>query len=197
MFGATLSELIHSEDRDDIGYPLVLERGLQFLESRITVVGLFRVPGHSTDITRLRKLVQDDINFKFSPTDDPFSVGSLVKLYLREMAEPLFPFNCYDSLLALHGVAQAEFLEEMGMVLQTLPDHHKKTLLYLSDFMVRVFAHTATNKMTPRAIAIVIGPNLLRPAVETMDSALDIPKVNGIVAKYFENYPALRPLLDE
>ncbi|KAH3756437.1 hypothetical protein Pelo_11779 [Pelomyxa schiedti] len=194
VFGSTLSELVHSEDRDEIGYPLIIERGLQYLESRISVVGLFRIPGPTADIARLRKLVQDDINFTFSDEEDPFSVGSLVKMYLREMAEPLFPFEYYERILALQCVDKQHFMEEMAVILQELPVNNQKTLIYLSDFMEILFAHSSTNRMTAYNTAIVVGPNLLRPAVETMDTALEMPKVNAVVAKYFENYKTLRPL---
>lgn len=46
-----------------------------------------------------------------------------------------------------------------------------------------VSTHSEVNKMTPSNIAIVFGPTLLRPKVETIETSLSSPLVNHAIER--------------
>ena len=52
--------------------------------------------------------------------------------------------------------------------------------------VTEVCTHSAVNKMTPSNLAIVFGPTLMRPEVETMDTTLNSPLVNHGIERIIE-----------
>ncbi|KAH3764490.1 hypothetical protein Pelo_3596 [Pelomyxa schiedti] len=193
VFGCLLDECLQSEERMEIGVPLVVERGLLQLELDLDIVGIFRIPGQTNAVSKLKKMVQDDINFKFKPDDDPFTVGSLVKMYFREMTDPLMPFSMYEKFLELNTITEkSAFFAAAVPLLNSLPPSNKKLLKYVSEFVMRLISHSAANKMDAKNASICLAPNFLRPQVETMESALMMPKVNLVITKFFEWYPELK-----
>ncbi len=68
-------------------------------------VGIFRLPGQASRIQALKELYDSGSQDDFSSTEDVHTVASLLKLYLRELPQPIVPFVLYDSYkLALEGV---------------------------------------------------------------------------------------------
>jgi RhoGAP domain len=112
--------------------------------------------------------------------------SSLLKQFIRELPDPLMNFALYndwiqvqkDYLLSKDGEQQ---LKSIRRLLRKLPMPNYYTLKSLILFLAEVAQHGATNMMSARNIAIVFGPNLLRPEVETMESTLSQPVVNDVV----------------
>ena len=62
-----------------------------------------------------------------------------------------------------------------------LPPGNKETLEYLAHHLARVGANGENNKMLPTNLAIVFGPTLLRPEVETMSSIMNMGAQSNLV----------------
>lgn len=60
-------------------------------------MGIFRLPGQASRILFLKELYDSGSQEDFSDTEDVHTVASLLKLYLRELPEPVVPYLFYDS----------------------------------------------------------------------------------------------------
>ncbi len=68
-------------------------------------VGIFRLPGQASQIQCLKDLYDSGSQQDFTGPEDVHTVASLLKLYLRELPEPVVPFIYYDSYKqALEGM---------------------------------------------------------------------------------------------
>merc|ERR1739848_276587 len=100
-------------------------------------------------------------------------VAGLLKLFLRDLPEPLMTYELYQPLLA--NRADVDKIREL---LHELPKENFALLQALMRFLGHVVQHEDVNHMSTSNIAIVIGPNLLRPAEATMMSSLaDTPNI--------------------
>ena len=67
-------------------------------------MGIFRLPGQASRIHVLKELYDSGSQEDFSVSEDVHTVASLLKLYLRELPQPVVPFLLYDSFKqALEG----------------------------------------------------------------------------------------------
>jgi hypothetical protein len=60
--------------------------------------GIFRVPANSNDVEECKDKIDDGEKIDLSLLDS-HTVGGLLKLYLKELPEPLFTFNKFDEFL--------------------------------------------------------------------------------------------------
>jgi hypothetical protein len=93
-------------------------------------------------------------------------VASLLKLYLRELPEPLVPFVCYghfQSAVKKLAVGMETVIEELRRALLQLPKVNVNVMKYLLKFLHEVQECSEDNKMTALNLATIFGPNFLRP----------------------------------
>ena len=60
-------------------------------------VGIFRLPGQARRIRTLKEQYDAGSQEEFPPNEDVHTVASLMKLYLKELPEPVVPFALYTS----------------------------------------------------------------------------------------------------
>ena len=58
--------------------------------------GLFRLSGATQVINQLKEKIDTNREVKFTPDMDPHVISGLIKLYLREMPEPLLTFQLFE-----------------------------------------------------------------------------------------------------
>jgi Rho GTPase-activating protein 39 len=95
VFGVTIDEVMELQAKKypDYELPVVV---VKLLESVINLNGLksegiFRVPGDTEQVYALRTQL-DNGNYEVGPEiNDPNTPASLVKLWMRELSEPLVP----------------------------------------------------------------------------------------------------------
>ncbi|XP_039634947.1 rho GTPase-activating protein 24 isoform X5 [Perca fluviatilis] len=109
------------------------------------------------------------IGLSGSSNTDVHTVASLLKLYLRELPEPVVPFQKYDDFLACAKLLSKD--DEMGMkelrkLVENLPPVNYNLLKYICRFLDEVQSYSGVNKMSVQNLATVFGPNILRPKVE-------------------------------
>lgn len=93
---------------DTHGVPLVIEMALQHLRARdMRTEGLFRLSGAASAVQALKDAFDRDgaVDGKAAMDAclDGHAVAGLVKLFLREMPEPLLTFELYDAWIAAQG----------------------------------------------------------------------------------------------
>ncbi|CAO3592714.1 unnamed protein product [Absidia cylindrospora] len=80
---------------EDDPIPAVLRRCINYLdEFGIHEVGIYRIPGSTTTVNKLRSTFNfgDDCDM-FATRPDPNAAATLLKMYLRELPEPLIPYE--------------------------------------------------------------------------------------------------------
>eukprot|EP00039_Didymoeca_costata_P019790 m.338951 g.338951 ORF g.338951 m.338951 type:complete len:500 (+) comp18607_c0_seq1:92-1591(+) len=125
--------------------------------------GIFRLAGSQSKIRNLRAAINNN-TADFTSIEgyeyDIHAVAALIKLYFRELPEPLLCSKYYDEWInAAFMEDNDERLQEMKRLLELLPPGNQKTMNYISKFMANVAKHD--NKMETKNLGIVIGPNLL------------------------------------
>lgn len=105
----------------------------------------------------------------FDSTTDVHTVASLLKLYLRELPEPVVPFARYEDFLSCAQLLtkdEGEGTLELAKQVSSLPLVNYNLLRYICKFLDEVQSHSDVNKMSVQNLATVFGPNILRPPIE-------------------------------
>lgn len=161
MFGSSLEEVLAMQKER---YP---DRQLPWVQTRLSeevlglngdqTEGIFRVPGDIDEVNALKLQVDQ---WKV-PTglEDPHIPASLLKLWYRELEEPVIPHEFYEQCVMNYDNPSAA----VNVVLN-LPHINKLVLCYLIRFL-QVFAQASSvtlTKMDISNLAMVMAPNCLR-----------------------------------
>ncbi|KAK7905178.1 hypothetical protein WMY93_017785 [Mugilogobius chulae] len=163
VFGCDLGEHLHNSGHD---VPQVVQSCAEFIEKNGVVDGIYRLSGISSNIQKLRhefdsEQVPDLTRDNFR--QDIHSVGSLCKLYFRELPNPLLTYQLYDRFAeAVSAATDEERLVKIYNVIQQLPPPHYRTLEFLMRHLSRLATFSSVTSMHTKNLAIVWAPNLLR-----------------------------------
>ena len=182
VFNITFTELKSNGQLDSKGIPRVVQELIGQLRKRDArhVEGLFRISGNRTEI--LNTKTEMDYGKSSNYDLDKLSVhtcSGLLKLFIRELAEPLLGFDNYPLLVRLY---RAKDYKAISTVFTSLPTPQLNTFTFLLDFLVEVNGQEATNLMKANNLAIVWAPNLLRMRVEKLlEIQRDTPFTIGVL----------------
>ncbi|XP_055231253.1 breakpoint cluster region protein-like isoform X2 [Gorilla gorilla gorilla] len=148
--------------------PYIVRQCVEEIERRgMEEVGIYRVSGVATDIQALKAAFDvnnKDVSVMMSETDMNAIAGTL-KLYFRELPEPLFTDEFYPNFA--EGIALSDPVAKkscMLNLLSSLQEANLLTFLFLLDHLERVAEKEVVNKMSLHNLATVFGPTLLRPS---------------------------------
>ncbi|XP_068126960.1 rho GTPase-activating protein 31 [Hyperolius riggenbachi] len=162
-FGCDLTEYLETSGQD---VPLVLKSCAEFIERFGVVDGIYRLSGVTSNIQKLRQEFGSDQCPDLSKEvylQDIHCVGSLCKLYFRELPNPLLTYQLYTKFTeAVSCCVEEEQLSRIQNVIQELPPSHYRTLEYLSRHLTHIASFSTTTNMHIRNLALVWAPNLLR-----------------------------------
>jgi len=105
----------------------------------------------------------------------PNIVTGALKLYLRELKDPLIPFDFYDKFLSVVKVGEdvsAKTLNFKELVAQLDPIT-QNSLSCLCKHLKVITTKQDINKMGYENVSIVFGPTVMRPKVEDMNTMMD------------------------
>jgi len=163
VFGCDLSEYLYNSAQE---IPLVLKICSQFIESKGLLDGIYRLSGISSNIHKLRQLFDEDVvpdlYNDVNIISDIHCVSSLLKMFFRELPNPLLTFQLYDSFVNCIRDQNENKLEKIRSLVRSLPPPHYRTLKALILHLNRVSKASSMTGMTPKNLAIVWAPNLLR-----------------------------------
>ncbi|XP_044314941.1 rho GTPase-activating protein 92B [Drosophila rhopaloa] len=171
-FGTSLKEHLTSTNRE-ISYIVelccccLLEHGLE-------EEGLLRVGCASTKLRRMKHALEAQHVKTPLPLDyqDPHVIGSILKLYLRELPEPLLTYGLYKDFIRIaERHSEAERKTEIKAILSKLPKENYANLRYLTRFLAHVQQRSVHNKMSSQNLAIVMSPNMLWPRIDKSSNA--------------------------
>ncbi|XP_069563754.1 active breakpoint cluster region-related protein [Brachyistius frenatus] len=130
--------------------------------------GIYRVSGTSSNINALKTAFNSNLREAVAKlrSAEVNAVSGVLKLYFRELPEPLVPTELFQSLTRALDIQDLNSrLVSMLSLLQSCPDTNRHTFLYLLRHLQRVSEKQDVNKMSLLNLATVFGPSLLRPPV--------------------------------
>uniref|UniRef100_A0A8C0GDT9 Rho GTPase-activating protein 32 n=1 Tax=Chelonoidis abingdonii TaxID=106734 RepID=A0A8C0GDT9_CHEAB len=163
VFGCDLGEHLLNSGHD---VPQVLKSCTEFIEKHGIVDGIYRLSGIASNIQKLRHEFDSeqipDLT-KDVYIQDIHCVGSLCKLYFRELPNPLLTYQLYEKFSdAVSAATDEERLVKIHDVIQQLPPPHYRTLEFLMRHLAHLADYCSITNMHTKNLAIVWAPNLLR-----------------------------------
>ncbi|NWS44960.1 HMHA1 protein, partial [Probosciger aterrimus] len=188
LFGQDFTKA--SESSAD-GIPFIIKKCITEIEKRaLKTKGIYRVNGVKTRVEKLCQAFENGKELVELSQASPHDISNVLKLYLRQLPEPIMPFRMYNELMGLAkeslqgGEAKGRSgkggpeLEDKGAdtdkvvvnlvlklkeLLKDLPRENMATLQCLLQHLRRIVEVEQDNKMTSSNLGIVFGPTLMRP----------------------------------
>ncbi|KAI5993366.1 hypothetical protein EDC04DRAFT_2872677 [Pisolithus marmoratus] len=166
-FGVDLAEQM---TRDQVELPPILEKCCVAIEKYgIRSQGIYRISGMARRVGILRERLDKDMNTvdldSEEWTADINNVTSVLKMWFRELPEPLLTFNLHQVSIENDRLRHIRLHERVN----DLPDSNYATLKYFMGHLHRIAQCEADNSMSIQNLAIVFGPTRLgKSAIETI-----------------------------
>ncbi len=190
IFRNKLSAAVKKQDGSEI--PEVVTKSIEYLDKQsiLKIVGLFRLSGSAPVIKKLSEDIDAGKPVDFAQIADPHTVTGLLKLYFREMEEPLLTWDLYAPLTASCAVTAncvSDKVRYLKQVVEQLPPLNRAVLAVLMRFLAKVAAYAAFNKMPLHNVAVVFASNILRDRDASLLQTVEAsPLVNNCVISLLE-----------
>ncbi|KAB0365645.1 hypothetical protein FD754_009801 [Muntiacus muntjak] len=182
VFGCPLAELC---EREKSPVPRFVQQSIRAVEARgLDIDGLYRISGNLATIQKLRHRVDHDehLDLEDGRWEDVHVITGALKLFFRELPEPLFPFSHFRQFLAAIKLQDpAKRFRCVRDLVRSLPAPNHDTLRALFQHLCRVIEHGERNRMSVQNVAIVFGPTLLRPETEEASMPMTMVFQNQVV----------------
>ncbi|XP_041102913.1 rho GTPase-activating protein 12-like isoform X10 [Polyodon spathula] len=192
VFGCNLTSLCQ---RENSTVPHFVRMCIDHLEKNgLNVDGLYRVSGNLAVIQKLRFAINHDenVDLKDSKWEDTHVITGALKMFFRELPEPLFTHNYFnDFVSAIKSQDYKQRVQSINNLIKQLPKPHQDTMQALFKHLRKVIEHGEENRMNTQSVAIVFGPTLLRPETETGNIAVHMVYQNQIVELILLEYESI------
>uniref|UniRef100_A0A672Q2Y7 Rho GTPase-activating protein 12-like n=1 Tax=Sinocyclocheilus grahami TaxID=75366 RepID=A0A672Q2Y7_SINGR len=188
VFGSSLSSLCQRENSTVPHFVLMCIEQVE--KNGLGVDGLYRVSGNLAFIQKLRFAVNHDekVDLEDSKWEDIHVTTGALKMFFRELPEPLFPYAFFNNFITAISEWRSQKVQEVKDLMKQLPRSNHDTIQALFKHLKKVIQHVDENRMTTQSVAIVFGPTLLRPEVETANMAVHMVYQNQIVELILMEY---------
>ncbi|XP_008285757.1 rho GTPase-activating protein 15 isoform X2 [Stegastes partitus] len=188
VFGCHLATLCQQE-RTTV--PRFVEKCVRAVEKRgLDIDGLYRVSGNLAVIQKLRfKADHEELDLEDGQWEDVHVITGALKLFFRELPEPLFPYSHFNKFIS--AIRIPDYNTKLSCIyelVRTLPPPNHDTMKLLFGHLHRVIQYGEDNRMTVQNVAIVFGPTLLRPEMESSNIAMHMVFQNQIVEFILNEY---------
>uniref|UniRef100_A0A668AM04 Rho GTPase-activating protein 29 n=1 Tax=Myripristis murdjan TaxID=586833 RepID=A0A668AM04_9TELE len=201
------------------GIPFIIRKCTSEIENRaLNIKGIYRVNGAKSRVEKLCQAFENGKDLVELSDLYPHDISNVLKLYLRQLPEPLILFRYYNDFIGLAKESQSIIVEEVEAsrlsptpltpaqvsvelnrvlfkikdLLRQLPLAHYKTLQFLIEHLHRVTERSDENKMTASNLGIIFGPTLIKPrqtdAEVSLSSLVDYPYQALIVELLIRHY---------
>ncbi|KAG3257464.1 rho GTPase-activating protein 12 isoform X3 [Ictidomys tridecemlineatus] len=181
VFGSNLANLCQRENGT---VPKFVKLCIEHVEEHgLDVDGIYRVSGNLAVVQKLRFAVNHDekLDLNDSKWEDIHVITGALKMFFRELPEPLFTFNHFNDFVNAIKQEPRQRVAAVKDLIRQLPKPNQDTMQILFRHLRRVIENGEKNRMTYQSIAIVFGPTLLKPEKETGNIAVHTVYQNQIV----------------
>ncbi|XP_076448200.1 SLIT-ROBO Rho GTPase-activating protein 1-like isoform X3 [Babylonia areolata] len=181
LFGGSLEEYIEATGEE---IPLIIRSCIRVINLYgLHHQGVFRVSGAQVEINQFKNVFEsgEDALVDVMDASDMNSIAGVLKLYFRELREPLFPLHLFDALVECTRENDVQRrLDRIKDLLGTLPRSIFIVMRYLFAFLNHLSEYSDENMMDPYNLAICFGPTLL-PIPPDRDQVSYQASVNEII----------------
>ncbi|XP_071421000.1 rho GTPase-activating protein 29 isoform X6 [Pithys albifrons albifrons] len=200
------------------GIPFIIKKCTSEIESRaLNVKGIYRVNGAKSRVEKLCQAFENGKDLVELSELYAHDISNVLKLYLRQLPEPLVLFRLYNEFIGLAKESQHvneeldatqaspkskkrqsicielnRIIIKIKDLLKQLPGPNYNTLQYLIGHLHRVTEQSDENKMSASNLGIIFGPTLLRPrqtdATVSLSSLVDYPYQARVVELLITHY---------
>ncbi|GAU99055.1 hypothetical protein RvY_10108 [Ramazzottius varieornatus] len=190
VFGCNFAKLCEHEKND---VPAIVRRCIAAIEKKdMRTDGIYRVSGNLSQVQKLRFQIDQDKYSGMESEEDVNVLTGLLKLFFRELKEPMIPFHLYDPLMKANKIQEKEAKEKRFRdLIAQLPRSNSETLRFLLLHLYRVADFGDQNRMHLPNLAIVFGPTLMWPEVPSVNLATDMLCQNQVVEYILLSFRAL------
>ncbi|XP_013862949.1 rho GTPase-activating protein 29 isoform X2 [Austrofundulus limnaeus] len=202
LFGIDFAQA--SKNSSD-GIPFIIKKCTSEIESRaLNIKGIYRVNGAKSRVEKLCQAFENGKDLVELSELSPHDISNVLKLYLRQLPEPLFLYRFYNNFIGLAKECQRVIVAEADKcpgsqikdkfgpspqmnavifkvrdLLRQLPVANYRTLRHLLAHLNKVTEQAEENKMTASNLGIIFGPTLVKPrqidADVSLSSLVDYP----------------------
>ncbi|XP_034726859.1 rho GTPase-activating protein 25 isoform X1 [Etheostoma cragini] len=201
VFGKSLMDTVTYEQRfGPHMVPILVQKCVEFIrEHGLNEEGIFRLPGQDNAVKQFRDAFDAGERPSFPRDTDVHTVASLLKLYLRELPEPVVPWTQYQDFLDctnnVPDASSTEGWEKIDKQIALLPKTNYNLLSYVCRFLFEVQLHSKVNKMNVENLATVMGINLLKPQIEDPITVMKAtPQIQRLMTVMIRQHEILFPL---
>jgi serine/threonine protein kinase len=193
IFGLAIGDALQHPLNYGFALPLPMQLTAEYVTSSgLDREGVFRVPPNARAVAYVvrRFNVGLKVDFDEAPGGNGVDVAaSVLKLYLRELPEPLLTASRYPAFLAVMDLSEPGRVAALRALLTSLPATHQVTLSYLFDFLSAVIAHSDRNKMDVNNVVTAFGPGFLPRDASGAPTGLltDAPRLYGVLKLMLAN----------
>ncbi|XP_021233445.1 rho GTPase-activating protein 27-like isoform X4 [Numida meleagris] len=194
VFGCSLQALC---EREHGTVPRFVQQCIHSVERRgLDIDGLYRVSGNLATIQKLRYKVdhEEHLDLDDGRWEDVHVITGALKLFFRELPEPLVPFAHFDKFIAAikmqDPVRRGRCVRDL---VRSLPPANHDTMKVLFGHLCRVIEFKEENRMSVQSVAIVFGPTLLRAPSEEGSMAVHMVFQNQVVELILNQYGHIFP----
>ncbi|KAJ2960317.1 hypothetical protein NQZ79_g4269 [Umbelopsis isabellina] len=189
VFGGHITNQISDPHRD---IPEVVRKCIEQVDARgsdssklvagLDSVGIYRLSGPAATIQKYRSQFNNHEAVNLSQEHDINVATGLLKLYFRELKDPLLTYEYYESYLDAARIPDYdERMFTIKSLIRVLPPVNYHTLEYLMRHLNRVAAHSQENKMEASNLSLIFSVGLLRSIQEDLSSIIHADLVNTVV----------------
>ncbi|XP_064800674.1 rho GTPase-activating protein 15 isoform X4 [Oncorhynchus masou masou] len=182
VFGCHLLALC---EREGTTVPKFVRQCVEAVEKRgLEADGIYRVSGNLATIQKLRFLVdqEEEFNLDDSQWEDIHVVTGALKMFFRELPEPLFPFPLFELFVeAIKTKAGKQKVQVIKKLVLQLPKPNQDTMRVLFRHLQKILTCSRKNLMSTQGISIVFGPTLMWPELDCGNMAVNMVYQNQIV----------------
>ncbi|XP_078679149.1 SLIT-ROBO Rho GTPase-activating protein 1-like isoform X6 [Branchiostoma floridae x Branchiostoma belcheri] len=193
LFGGSILEYIQASGHE---IPLVIRSCIRVINLLgLHHQGIFRVPGSQVEVNQLKECFERGEDPLSDPGEvtDLNSVAGCLKLYFRQLLDPLFPRSKFEDLIT---AARMENLQDCLDALRNIIDSMERPIVvvmrYLFAFLNHLSSYSDENMMDPYNLAICFGPTLM-PCPEEYDQVIYQPYVNELTKTIITYHDSLFP----
>ena len=228
-----IKQPLHTAADGSLRLPRVLREATSFvlMDDNLKVAGIFRVSARSQSVEVLKEaydrgqkfIVWKEPNAVLASTHrregmgdiwveeldqtegfDIHTAAALIKLWYKELKEPIFPTGSYQMLERYYGhpeavLETAQLFAMLSMDDEWTPIHNRASrhilIMHLLPLLHRVAEFHDWNYMTPENLAVCFAPSLLRGPDPIEDLKLSTI-IRRILAAMIIHWKDLEPLLD-
>ncbi|XP_040011687.1 rho GTPase-activating protein 25 [Xiphias gladius] len=200
VFGKSLMDTITYEQRfGPHMVPILVQTCVEYIkENGLNEEGIFRLPGQDNAVKQFRDAFDAGERPSFPSDTDVHTVASLLKLYLRELPEPVVPWTQYQDFLDCTNLLDCSSMkgwEKLEKQIALLPRINYNLLSYVCRFLFEVQQHSSVNKMNVENLATVMGINLLKPQIEDPITVMKAtPQIQKLMTVMIRQHETLFPL---